>query len=213
MRPFGFFEHRVRGFRVVELGALGVLLILILTVYLAKTGAGGKRANIDRIQQQIFTERTQIRTLRAEVASLEQPERLEALSARYLGLVPISARREVTPQGLQDMARMAVLDRKTTMVGSDPLTQPGSPDLVTAPDAAAPVVAPTAVSATAPMSAPPAASAKPVDVKAPDAKPATIAAAARPIKLAQAAPAPRRPKTAPDASIDALLQDNAGSHR
>jgi len=47
---------------------VGVLLILILTVYLAKTGAGGKRADIDRIQKQITDEQTQVRMLRAEVA-------------------------------------------------------------------------------------------------------------------------------------------------
>ncbi len=138
MKPFGFFEHRVRGFRVVELGGLGVLLILILTVYLAKTGAGGERADIDRIQRQIFDEQTQIRILRAEVATLEQPERLEALSARYLGLQPISIRREVTPQGLQDVARVVVVDRKMALVANDPLTQPGSPDLAAAPSAAGP---------------------------------------------------------------------------
>jgi len=137
MKPFGFFEHRVRGFRVVELGGLSVLLVLILTVYLAKTGAGGERADIDRIQHQIFDEQTQIRILRAEVATLEQPERLEALSERYLGLQPISVRREVTPQGLQDVARVAEVDRKTTAVASDPLTQPGSPDLAAAPPGAA----------------------------------------------------------------------------
>ncbi|MDR3513668.1 MAG: cell division protein [Caulobacteraceae bacterium] len=132
MRPFAFFERRVRGFRVVELGGLLVLLALILTVYLAKTGAGGKRADIDHIQQQIGDEQTQIRLLRAEVANLEQPERLETLSARYLGLEPISARREVTPQALADVAIVAVVDHKTTPVVADPLTQAGSPDLVPA---------------------------------------------------------------------------------
>jgi cell division protein FtsL len=203
MRPFGFFEHRVRGFRVVELGGLGVLLVLILTVYLAKTGAGGKRADIDRIQQQIFQEQTQVRMLRAEVATLEQPERLEALSARYLGLQPISARREVTPQGLQDVARVAVVDHKTTLVTSDPLTQPGSPDLATAQP---PVpVDPAAPAATAPAS--PTA-----------AKPATVAVAPQPIKLAQAGPAPHSPashaaarpaatrKPAGGSAIDDILQ-------
>ena len=157
MRPFAFFDRRVRGFRVVELGALGVLLVLILTVYLAKTGAGGKRADIDHIQGQIFDEQTQIRMLRAEVATLEQPERLEALSARYLGLEPVSARREVTPQALEDVARVTVADHKTSLVTSDPLTTPGSPDLIK-PDAPAPVeAAPVAAAAETPAVAAPAA--------------------------------------------------------
>jgi cell division protein FtsL len=211
MRPFAFFERRVRGFRVVELGGLGVLLILILTVYLAKTGAGGKTADIDKIQQQIFDEQTQIRMLRAEVANLEQPERLEALSARYLGLQPISARHEVTAQGLGDVARFAVVGQKPTLVTSDPLTQPGSPDLNTSP----PGVAPANGAAPAPET---------VQAATPAVRPAATAPIAHPaahpaLKLAKADPAPRgltvrgpagtarasRPAARP--SIDALLQD------
>lgn len=139
MNPFGFFERRVRGFRVVELGGACVLLVLILTVYLAKTGAGGTRADIDHIQQQIDDEQTQIRLLRAEVANLEQPERLETLATRYLGLEPIPARREITPQALADIARETVVDHKPIPVAADPLLQTGSPDLpAAAPRAGAP---------------------------------------------------------------------------
>jgi cell division protein FtsL len=213
MRPFGFFEHRFRGFRVVELGGLGVLLILILTVYLAKTGAGGKRADIDRIQKQITDEQTQVRMLRAEVATLEQPARLEALSARYLGLQPISARREVTAQGLQDVARVAVVDHKATSVTGDPLTAVGSPDL---PNAAPP----SPVVATAPT--PDAAPADPADDATVDDKPpvAKVAIAAKPLKLARAEPAPHSPaahaarpaaahKASGGSAIDDILQ---GTH-
>jgi cell division protein FtsL len=153
MRLFGFFDRRVRGFRIVEVGALGVLLVLILAVYLAKTGAGDKRADIERVQDQIADEQSQIRILRAEVATLEQPERLEALSARYLGLAPISARREVTPEGLRDVAQVAVIDHKTTLVSADPLTATGSPDAVSsAANGAAP--SPAAPAAPSPTAAP-----------------------------------------------------------
>jgi cell division protein FtsL len=125
---------------VVEVGGLAVLLVLILAVYLAKTGAGGKRADIDHVQQQITDEQTQIRMLRAEVATLEQPERLEALSTRYLGLEPIPARHEVTAAALEDVARVATVDHKTTAAPGDPLIQPGSPDLAaTVPATSAPV--------------------------------------------------------------------------
>lgn len=98
------FDQRVRGFRVVELGGLGVLLALVLAVYLSKAGAGGERADIDHVQQQITDEQTRIRLLRAEVASLEQPERLEALSSQYLGLQPIPAKHEVQADALPDLA-------------------------------------------------------------------------------------------------------------
>ena len=107
MKLFGVFNHRFRGFRVVELGAAGVLLALVLVVYLAKAGAGGERAAIARVEDEIVAERTQIRLLNAEVASQEQPERLAALSTRYLGLQPIAAKREVPADALPDVAHLA----------------------------------------------------------------------------------------------------------
>jgi hypothetical protein len=96
MRLFGFFDQRFRGFRVVELGGVVVLLTLVLVVYLAKSGAGDKSADIDHLSQEIVDERTEIRLLNAEVAHQEQPERIEALSNRYLGLAPVPAAREIT---------------------------------------------------------------------------------------------------------------------
>jgi cell division protein FtsL len=102
----GLFDRRVRGFRVVEVGALGVLLVLVLAVYLSKAGAGGERADIDHVQAQIDEEQTRIRLLRAEVASLEQPERLETLSSQYLNLQPIPAKHEVQADALPDLAML-----------------------------------------------------------------------------------------------------------
>jgi cell division protein FtsL len=191
MNPFGFFDRRVRGFRVVEVGALGVLLVLILAVYLAKTGAGGKRADIDRIQAQIFDEQTQIRLLRAEVATLEQPQRLEALATRYLGLQPISVRREVTPEALQDVAQVAVVNSKTVVVPNDPLTQKGSPDLPAADAPPAPAAPLDPIEALATPAAAPAATLQPVALK-PAPTPATRTAGGK---------APTAAHHAPDAKI------------
>lgn len=156
MRPFAFMDRRVRGFRVVEVGGLAVLLVLILAVYLAKTGAGAKRADIDHVQTQIDDEQSQIRILRAEVATLEQPERLEALSAKYLGLAPVSERREITAAALADVAQATGVDQHGAPVTSDPLTQAGSPDLLPgeAPTTSASASAgpkPAAASAPAPV--------------------------------------------------------------
>jgi len=103
----GFFDQRIRGFRIVELGAGTVLLVLVLVVYLAKTGAGDKSADIDRIEGQIADEQTQIRLLNAELAHQEQPERLEALSGKYLGLQPVPAQHEVQVEALADIANIA----------------------------------------------------------------------------------------------------------
>jgi hypothetical protein len=112
MRISGLFNHRVRGFRVVELGGLAVLIVLVLAVYLAKAGAGGKRADIDRVQDQIVDEKARIRLLDAEVANLERPERLEALSGRYLDMQPISAKHEVQADALPDIALAPSADVK-----------------------------------------------------------------------------------------------------
>jgi cell division protein FtsL len=104
MNPLSLLDRRYRGFRVIEIGGLGVLLVLALVVYLAKTHAGGERADIDRIQAQIDDEQARVTLLRAEVAKLEQPERLEVLSGKYLNLQPIPPSHEIRPEALASVA-------------------------------------------------------------------------------------------------------------
>ena len=89
------FTRRWRGFRVIELTGLAVLLVLMLMLYLTKTFGGAERTEIASIEREISQERTRVRLLRAEVAHLEQPERLERLSREYLGMEPIGAKHEV----------------------------------------------------------------------------------------------------------------------
>jgi len=100
-------DRRVRGFRLVDLIAAGLLVVLVLGVYLAKTMAGRERSQIARVERQISEEKARIRLLQAEVAHLEDPARLEHLSVAYLGLAPVSIKRDVNPDGLADVARMA----------------------------------------------------------------------------------------------------------
>jgi cell division protein FtsL len=128
----GFFDRRVRGFRIVEVGGISVLLALVLTVYLSKAGAGGERADIDHVQQQIYDEQTRIRLLQAEVASLEQPERLEALSGQYLGLQPVPAKHEVEPDALPDLALIQKV--KTAPVAARPAAAPAKAPPALAPE-------------------------------------------------------------------------------
>jgi len=97
-------DRRVRGFRLVDLVALGVLVALILGVYLAKTIAGRERAEIARVEKQIAAEKARIRLLQAEVSHLEQPARIGRLSEVYLGLAPISIKRETTTDLLGEVA-------------------------------------------------------------------------------------------------------------
>jgi hypothetical protein len=98
-------NRRIRGFRLIDIVAMGLLAAIILGVYLAKTVAGRERTEIARISRQIDMEKGRIRLLHAEVAFLEQPSRIERLSAAYLGLAPIAADREASADDLEKLAR------------------------------------------------------------------------------------------------------------
>jgi cell division protein FtsL len=98
------FDRRVRGFRLVDVVAFGLLAVIVLGVYLAKTVAGRERGQIAQVEGQIEMEQARIRLLQAEVAHLEQPSRIERLSTAYLGLAPTSAKREATPADLPRIA-------------------------------------------------------------------------------------------------------------
>ena len=73
------FTRRIRGFRLVDLVGVALLVFIILGVYLAKTMAGRERAEIATIERQIKSEKARIRLLQAEVAHIEQPGRIERL--------------------------------------------------------------------------------------------------------------------------------------
>lgn len=97
-------NHRIRGFRLVDVIALGLLVLLILSVYLAKTIASRERAEIASVERRIASERAQIRLLEAEVAHLEQPSRIERLSTLYLEMGPVDVARETTADSLAALA-------------------------------------------------------------------------------------------------------------
>ncbi|HYE43537.1 MAG TPA: cell division protein [Caulobacteraceae bacterium] len=98
------FDQRIRGFRVIEVAALACLVLLVFWVYLTKAQAAGERAEIARIEHQIVAEQRKLRLLKAESAHLEQPSRIEQLSEAHLGLAPVEAKRETTPDTLPEIA-------------------------------------------------------------------------------------------------------------
>jgi cell division protein FtsL len=107
----GFLGRSLRGVRLVEFGALLVLLVMATGVYLAKAAAGRERADITQVQGQIDDENKRLRLLQAEVAHLEEPERLGRLSAQ-LGLGPTAPKRQGSPDELGQIARDALLPEK-----------------------------------------------------------------------------------------------------
>ena len=98
------FNHRYRGFRVVNFAALGILLVLMLGVYWAKTRAAADSSDIASLERQIVAKQHEIRILRAQVAGLETPERIAKLSSEQLGMAPIDAKHEALPE---DVPRLA----------------------------------------------------------------------------------------------------------
>lgn len=136
------FSHRVRGVRLVEVWAIGLLAVLVFGVYLTKTFAGREATEITRTQAQIEDETTRIRLLKAEVAYLEQPERIERLSQLYLHLAPMSGKRETDAEGISDLVHKPA-----------PQPEAAPAPMLPAPASAAPL-AMTAVSTPAAPAAP-----------------------------------------------------------
>lgn len=105
------FNHRTRGFRTINVLLAGAMLTLAVGVNLAKTFAGKERSEIGRVERDIGKEKTTIRVLEAEVAHLEQPERLERLSRAYLSMAPVTIRQEATADTIFEVAQKSVASR------------------------------------------------------------------------------------------------------
>ncbi len=119
------FARRVRGFRVVEVAAIGFLTVLVLGVYWSKAGAGAEGAKIASTTKQITEEARKVRLLSAELAYLQQPQRLERLSEQYDALAPVSAKREVTPEAVGVLVRQPIAAKPVQVIPA--VSAPASP--------------------------------------------------------------------------------------
>jgi hypothetical protein len=108
---FSVLGRSLRGLRLVEAFALVMLVVMILGNYLAKARAGRERGDITTVETQIGDEQRRLRLLQAEVAHLEQPDRLERLSAAA-GLGPTGAKHEGTVEQLAEISRSAMAPEK-----------------------------------------------------------------------------------------------------
>jgi hypothetical protein len=99
------FGSQFRGFRLVNVAALGLAAAMALGVYWAKTSAAREAAAITDVQHQIQDEDRRTRLLDAEISHLERPDRLTALAeSRPLPLAPVPVDRETTPDTLAQIA-------------------------------------------------------------------------------------------------------------
>ncbi len=79
--------------RWVEIIGVALVAIMIVSVYAAKAAAARESSRIAQLEQDIRENGQRVRLLRAEVARLEQPARLEALS-RQIGMAPVDVHRQ-----------------------------------------------------------------------------------------------------------------------
>jgi cell division protein FtsL len=100
----GVFSRRLRGFRIIDLVALSLVGVLALGSYVFTTFAGAQSARIAAVQAQINEENKRIHLLKAEIAHLEDPSRIERLSTQYLGLQPVDPKHDITPDALPQVA-------------------------------------------------------------------------------------------------------------
>jgi cell division protein FtsL len=98
------FNSRLRGFRVIDLLALTVVGVLAVGSYVFTTFAGAQSASISGVQARIVQEEKRIRLLKAEIAHLEDPSRIERLSTQYLGLQPVDPKHDIAPAALTQVA-------------------------------------------------------------------------------------------------------------
>jgi len=87
--------RRMTGFLLFVIG-----VALTVGLYYVKTRAQTARNQAVKLERQISQEEASLRVLRAEIAYLENPERLKALSESHLGLQPIVVKDVMTVENI-----------------------------------------------------------------------------------------------------------------
>jgi len=89
---------------VARIGRMGWALLmligvaLIIALYFVKTRAAQARAHVNQLEHTLEQEQASVRMLNAEIAHLENPDRLRELSEQHLGLEPVDANRVLSLQ-------------------------------------------------------------------------------------------------------------------
>jgi cell division protein FtsL len=88
--------------RFINLFLMGCLVSAAIGVYSIKYEATLQAEKVAKLRRSIVTERIAIGALRAEWASLSQPERLEALARKHLDLQPMKVDQIVKASAIPD---------------------------------------------------------------------------------------------------------------
>lgn len=73
--------------RWLQIGAAILVVALAIGLYKAKTDAARTQSHVRQLERQIDEREADLRALRAEIAHLESPVRVEALAEDHLGAV------------------------------------------------------------------------------------------------------------------------------
>jgi cell division protein FtsL len=93
---------------------LAALFSVAAGLYWAKIEGQVARERLTALEQQIQQDRRAVRTLEAEIAFLERPDRLETAATETLGLVPIESARRVALGDVPSALAKAELAPKTS---------------------------------------------------------------------------------------------------
>jgi hypothetical protein len=104
VNPFAFLTRRVRGFRVIDIAAVSLIVTIALGSYAFKTFAGVEDADANGVEGQILQEQKRIALLKAEIARLEDPRRIETLSTQYLGMASVDPSHDIPAASLPRVA-------------------------------------------------------------------------------------------------------------
>lgn len=124
------FDWKVRGVRWIEIIGVALVAIMIVSVYAAKAAAARESSRIAQLEQDIRENGQRVRLLRAEVARLEQPARLEALS-RQIGMAPVDVHRQAKEAQLTELKPVpAPASTPASTVATTPAVAPAAaPDI------------------------------------------------------------------------------------
>jgi len=117
------FDWKVRGVRWVEIIGVGLVALMIVSVYVAKAGAARESARIAELERDIRSNAQRVRLLKAEAARLEQPARLEALS-RQAGLAPVDVHRQAAETDLPELKMQGTSAKPAAAPASAPASAP-----------------------------------------------------------------------------------------
>lgn len=86
--------------RAFQIAAAVLIVALIVGLYRSKTDASAARQRVQTLETEISETESDIRALRAEVAHLESPARVEALARRELKMEPAGGTRALPERAI-----------------------------------------------------------------------------------------------------------------